>query len=665
MSDFMERREDILFIGGLIEDREAAYEKATFHTIKPPTIPLNSRESVISNLMAYGMTGKGKTVAIGYWTLLLRNLKAPQFGVKDGFKILWVDFEGKGEMACAFLPMDESHSMYPLLKKVGLEPESYRVEVLRPLVYVRGQPDLVYMQPDIVKPFTLALSDITITEWGTLLAGGLSSGQSNLLNKALGELEKLTKKEMISIHDVIVKCQETIAAENVEYKPNIPGMKNVKGIKYAKTVFTAKEGKGLVQKLEGLANTGLIQPAIWNGEPVPTNLDLASVLQDYETISVLLVPRYKDLPHLNMSIVNYVLSHLHELKSPNNRNRIKQPVCITIPELRKCVPKGTSGNKRYFIEPLKNTLLDLNSVGNGIGICIIGDTQTNDQIDGDYRTNVGTQFIFDLGEKAGEKIKEILTDRFVTNLKEITDPKTLGALKETGTFIFLGAGNSRAEIRKNALVGFWYPRTRGKKGESETNFYDLFQQTFPDRMHSIQEQYNLLVQITQSTQTSAGDNMDLILEEKEEKKATQKRRQKAKGYLGSLERLAELSASQNFWEFKKLVSDLVKETGKHRSQCSRDLEKMEKMGYVFIDRSGGQKRQKVTLYPGSIREALKKLEISPKKEKKEAPKEEKKAPAQKAPKEKKTVEKEIAKAIPQDDADKLLLNIYELAKKKP
>jgi len=657
MSDYMERREDLLFVSGLIEDREAVNEKATFHTVKPPEIPLNSRGSVMSNLMAYGQTGKGKTVAISYWTILMRNLKAPQFGVPNGFKILWIDFVGKGEMACAFLPMDKSHSMYPLLKKVGLEPESYPVEVLRPLVWVRGEPDLVYEQPDIVKPFTLALSDITITEWGTLLTGGLSSGQTNLLNKALGELEKLTKKEMISIQDVIVKCQETIAAENVEYIPNIPGMKNVKGIKYAKTVFTAKEGKGLLQKLEGLANTGLIQPTVWNGEPVPTNLDLASVLRDYETISVLLVPRYKDLPHLNLSIVNYVLSHLYNLKSPNNRNRIKQPICITIPELRKCVPKGTSGNDRYFIEPLKNTLLELNSVGNGIGITLVGDTQTNDQIDPEYRTNVGTQFIFDLGEKADEKIKEILKNRFVTNLKEITDPKTLRALKDTGTFIFLGANSWRAEIRKNALVGFWYPRSRGKKGESETNFYDLFQQTFPDRMNDIRPQYNLLVQITQSTQTSASDNMDIILEEKEQKKVVGKLRKNAKGYLGSLERLAELSASKTFWEFKELVADLVKETGKSRSQASRDLAKLETMGYLFVDVSGGQKRKKVTLYPGSIREALKKLELAPKKEKKTiSPKEEKKVvrppPKKEAPKIEKTLN------------EKLLLNIYQLAAKK-
>lgn len=560
--------------------------------------------------MGYGGTGKGKTVSISYWALKKYNLKAPKFGIKNGFKILWIDLVGKGEMACAFLPMDKNHSMYQLLGNVGFKPEKYPVEVLRPLIFVRGEPDLIYEQPDIVKPFTLALSDLTIIEWRTLLPGGLSSGQTNLLNKALGELEKLGKKELSSIYDVIVKCQEIIDEENVEYSSTIPGLKNTKGIKYVQAVFSAREGKGLLQKLEVLANTGLIQPTVWNGEPVSTNLDLASVLIDQKTISVLFVPRYKDLPHLNLSIINYVLNHLYSLKHPNNPNRIKQPVCVTIPELRKCVPKGTSGNDRYFVEPLKNTLLELNSAGTGMGISLIGDTQTYDQIDSTFRVNVSSQFIFDMGEKADEKIKEILKNRYVTNLKEITDPKILSALKNTGTFIYLGANSYRAEIRKNALVGFWYPRSRGKSGESETNFYDLFKQTFPKRMINIQPLYSFLVQISQSTQTVAGQVMDKILEMKEKKREKSKRRKKAKTYLDILKRLHELSEEQTFFEFKPLVQDLVKATGKSRSQVSRDLQKLESKGFLFVDVSEGQKKKKVTLYPENIKETLKDLGVS-------------------------------------------------------
>jgi len=195
-------------------------------------------------------------------------------------------------------------------------------------------------------------------------------------------------------------------------------------------------------------------------------------------------------------------------------------------------------------------------------------------------------------------------------LKEITTPKSLSVLKETGTFIYLGAHSTEAEIRKNALICFWYPRSRGLHGESETNFYDLFKQIYPKRMVNIRALYYGLVQIIQATQVSAANIMDDILEMRDEDQETKKRKKKTANYLVSLERLLVLAEDKTLFEFKDLVKDLVKCTGKSRSQISREVQKMEKAGFLFVDDSDGPKRKKITLSPEIIREALK---IAPKK----------------------------------------------------
>jgi hypothetical protein len=444
------------FYVGLDRDKARLGYQRIVHGAEPPELLTNSREAIFAHHNGYGATGTGKTVQTSYVTLEKYHTDAPQFGVK-GFKIFEFDILGKGELACCFQPIDESHPLYGPCQEIGLEPESYPVEVLRPLIFVRGEPDLLYEQPEIVKPFTIALSDISLVEWGTLCKGGLSPGQSNLLSKALKELSNI---DSASMYDLYVKCQEIIESGAIGYGSHIEQMRGTPTIPLTKSVYSMREGKFLLQKLETLSDTGLIQPKLWKGKPVSTNIDLPDILCDQKTISVLIIPKYKDLPHLNYGIINYFLNHIYHLKSPNNPERVTQPVCLVIPELRNFVPKTIDATQRYFVEPVKATLIDIVSAGAGMGICLVGDTQFFEQIDDDYRANVRSVAIFDLGEEAAEKIRELVKNRYVSNFKEITDSRHLSALKDIGTFIYLGYGATRAEIHKNAVVGFWYPRSR-------------------------------------------------------------------------------------------------------------------------------------------------------------------------------------------------------------
>lgn len=591
------------FYTGLQSDlAKLGYQRIVKQAI-PPALPANSREAIFSHHNHYGGTGTGKTVAICYVTLEKYLLKAPKFGV-NGFKIFEIDLLGKGELACCFHPIDSSHPLYEACQDIGLEPESYPVEILRPLVYIRGQPDLLYEQPDIVKPFTLALSDISLVEWGTLLPGGLSPGQSNLLSKALKELEDIVSA---SIYDLYVKCQEIVESGNVGYGTHVEQMRNAPLIPLTKAVFSGREGKGLLQKLEVIIDTGLIQPKFWKGKLVATNINLAKVLSDQKTISVLMIPKYRDLPHLNFGIINYFLNHIYYLKNPNNPSRVTQPLCIVIPELRNLVPKHIPKTNRYFIEPVKATLLDINSGGAGMGICLVGDTQSFEQISDEYRTNVRSVFIFDLGEEAAEKIKELVKNRYVSNFKEITDNYHLSALKDIGTFIYLGYGMTRAEIHKNAVVGFWYPRSRGKAGESETNYYTLFKRVHPpDRVVNIGELYSKILEINVDRQTLASQNMHMILKKQEKLKKKSKLKKKLDfkiGLLDAVHTVCEQEKTSNFG-YSQITGLLASLLGKSDVQTHRYLKRLADEGLLIIDDSQGFKNKKVLVYRSNVKKRL-------------------------------------------------------------
>lgn len=597
---------DLDFYTGLQRDIETLGYRRIVRQNFPPPIPTHSREAVYAHHNNYGSTGAGKTVALCYLAIEKYLLEAPRFGI-DGFKILEIDVLGKGELACCFHAMDESHPLYNICQEVGLQPESYPIEVLRPLVFVRGQPDLIYKQPDIVKPFTLALSNIAVIEWNCLLPNGLSSGQSNLLTKALNELEDI---ETATIYDLYVKSQEIIEKGNVGYGTHIDQMKNTPAIPLTKAVFSGREAKGLLQKLEVIADTGLIQPFRWKGKRVPTNLDLGKVLTNQKTISVLYIPRYKDLPHLNIGIINYILNHIYHLKHPNNPNRITQPLCIAIPELRNLVPKHIPERSRYYIEPVKNTMLELNSSGAGIGISLIGDTQYFEQIDDEYRANVRSIFIFDLGEEAGEKIRELVKNRYVSNFKEITDNYHLSALKDIGTFIYLGHGSIRAEIRKNALVGFWYPRARGKEGETETNFYDLFKRVYPERMQDVGSLYGLILQINMDAQTRASERMQEILAETSQKRKPKltPEQKHLEIELKVLKALSKVCEEKTYFEYAEITELLVPKLKKSGMQVRRYLKDLNEKGFLIIDASQGRKQKKVIVDREKILKILKEAE---------------------------------------------------------
>jgi intein/homing endonuclease len=367
------------FPGGHYKRQAAALNSVSKQSIltasMPPGIQRFSREAIFSMSMSYGQTGSGKTLGLCFRCLEKYHVKVSQFGV-NGFKIFWIDLQ-KAEFACVFQKMTSDHPLYQTLLTIGFQPESYPVEVLRPLVYIRGEPSLLYSQPDIVKPFTISISDLSLTDWIALFPGGLSVGQMNLHHQALKELNNRIRT--VTMHDLYVKVQEIIEKGKAGYSSHIDGMETAPTITMTKKVFGAREAQGLLQKYQAIMDTGLLMPEVFKGSAVKTNINVKKMLENQKKITVLYVPQFKDLPHLHMGIINFFLTQINHAKSLNNPDRVQVPISIAIPELRNLCPKHIPQEERYYIEPVRNTILELVSQGAGMGLAIDADSLPPDE----------------------------------------------------------------------------------------------------------------------------------------------------------------------------------------------------------------------------------------------------------------------------------------------
>ena len=357
---------------------EEVHQEDTADLIVPGLNNFILRNGVISH-------NSGKTLCMLYDSLeRYANIHQPELGVPNGMKIICVDLLGKGEYCTVGIPMNEDHPLYTKLRELGNRPESYPVEVFSPLVFLNGRPYMPYKQPKVVHPFTVALQDITKEEWSSMV--GLSQAQQRLHSEVLGIAQAQPNWHELSMNDLYVIAQSLIGTKRPSFTPHIQGLEKADPILLDSKVYTGRELSGLLQRYEVLMNLSIIMPERWHGEPVATNLNIHKMLTDKKTISVFLLPEMQDAPFLNRALANYVLQHILWMKNPNNPDRVKVPLSIAMPEASKAVPRKISDDtKRYFIEPLKNTMIDLAQRAPGMGVqinCLPPDTIIN----GDYST---------------------------------------------------------------------------------------------------------------------------------------------------------------------------------------------------------------------------------------------------------------------------------------
>ena len=290
--------------------------------------------------------------------------------------------------------------------------------------------------------------------------------QERLHDAVLKALRARPDWEETTIDDLYATAQGMLGSRRIGFSRHIEGMEEAESIPLASHTYSSREAAGLLQRYEKLMDLGLIMPAKWKGKPVETNLDIRAMLErevkwevggkrrELWPISAFLLPDVSDAPFLNYALANYVLTRIFWMKHTNNRNRVKIPLTIVIPEASKSVPKEIRDkDKRHSIDPLKSTIIRLAQQAPGMGIQLSVDSQRPRDLDEAFRDTNANLKIFDLGEEAAEVIRELLRGRYVSNYKEITDENSrfLTALRERGTFVHIGVGSTYAELASGCI----------------------------------------------------------------------------------------------------------------------------------------------------------------------------------------------------------------------
>lgn len=534
------------------------------------------------------------------------NIHKPELGVPNGMKVVCLDLLGKGEYCSVGLPMTPNHILYEKLIELGGHPEHYPLEILRPLIFSRGRPELPYRQPKVVRPYTISMQDITEEEWSSFV--GLTEGQQRLHGAVLRKAQAEPNWPEMGMQDLYMIVQSMLGNRRIGFSPHIEGLEKADAIPLSSKVYTGREASGLLQRYERLMNLSIIMPQQRDGKPVASNLDVRKILEAKKKISVFLLPDIEDAPFLNYALARYVLERIFWFKHPNNTDRITVPVTIALPEASKSVPRKIHDeNKRYFIDPLKSTVIKLASQAPGMGIQVNCDAQRPLDLADEFRELNAVMKIFDLGEDAAEVIRELLRGRYVANYKEITDENSrfLTALRDRGTFIHIGFGSIYAELCAGAICGVWYPRASGGSGETETNFYQLYERYGkPEDWTDIGHMYAESIRINFDRQNIAAAAMREMLDKEESEKENKKAGRKATklGYdkpedtvtLGAISDLVKETGLDRWDSFEDFVKRLSEKADLPRSKVYPILRRFNSR-YILVDKTEGLKRQRVTI----------------------------------------------------------------------
>lgn len=558
----------------------------------------------------------GKTLCMLYDSLeRYANIHKPELGVPNGMKVVCLDLLGKGEYCSVGLPMTPNHILYPVLIALGGHPEHYPLEILRPLIFSRGRPELPYRQPKVVRPYTISMQDITEEEWSSFV--GLTEGQQRLHSAVLRKAQGEPNWPEMGMQDLYMIVQSMLGNRRIGFSPHIEGLEKADEIPLSSKVYTGREASGLLQRYERLMNLAIIMPQQRDGKPVASNLDMRKILEAKKKISVFLLPDIEDAPFLNYALARYVLERIFWFKHPNNTDRITVPVTIALPEASKSVPRKIHDeNKRYFIEPLKSTVIKLASQAPGFGIQLACDAQRPLDLADEFRELNAVMKIFDLGEDAAEVIRELLRGRYVANYKEITDENSrfLTALRERGTFIHIGFGSIYAELCAGAVCGVWYPRASGGSGETETSFYQLYEKYGKaEDWTDIGHMYAESIRINFDRQNIAAAAMRDMLDKEESEKENKKANRKATklGYdkpedtitLGVISDLVKETGLDHWDSYEDFVKRLSEKANLPRSKVYPILKRFNSR-YILVDKTEGLKRQRVTILMDRIRPKL-------------------------------------------------------------
>ena len=443
-----------------------------------------------------GDTGKGKGVLGAF--ILTEFLDRPPTALGK-VKVVAFDTIGRMELGCAGVKMRPENPLYRYLVNQrndlpdgeeerfedpdgtthpGVNPRAYKVEVRTPLSWFFDKPALEYSQPEIVKPYVLAIDDLLSTDWSAML--GLSEDhRASFLH---GEVIKRGIRE---------GWLATATAERLAAEADALTRRKRKG---ERRLYTQKQMQTLGNLYGRLGAERIVMPKhpAWDAERELPWLDMKATLEDAETITVFpldFAVSKSQAAHLMAVLLN----RIKNLKDKNNPHRVQNPVVIYVPDASTVAPPSFNATDERFMKPMKELLLWFASKGTGSQICLITDMQMFGDVDDGITGKATTLAVF---KSERDEIQKAFRNLSVENKDEMLEQETLRRLERPGTFLLKTPGDPEVRLVFGAIPRFEYPR-HALGNLSDFSYVDLWRMTYPksshpERWHDIQPLYKLV-----------------------------------------------------------------------------------------------------------------------------------------------------------------------------
>lgn len=246
------------------------------------------------------------------------------------------------------------------LRKQGKVPKEKKVKLYHPFTF--SIPKNKYL-PDI-NFYTLPLKELRREEWSMIAESVYDSDTIKLLMDSSNSIGK--EDELYSFLHYI--------------QQKVKGKKEKKEMHIDPDNFDLQVTSGTLKSLQDVSNYFKIFKNDWflSSENCPLNLDMKSILQDQESYHVFISKWISDKKlseFLVLALLNKII---------RNRDYIKHPICIVIPEVKFLTPfKPKEAYKEFLASGIKDALSTVRSIGKGFSSII--DAQTFSSVDREVR----------------------------------------------------------------------------------------------------------------------------------------------------------------------------------------------------------------------------------------------------------------------------------------
>lgn len=391
---------------------------------------LKDRYGRIKNeqILLSAKTGAGKTLATE--------------GVAEEFKKLGysviVIADPKDELEFCyqmFKPKEYYHLEY--LRKIGKIPEEKNVKIYHPFTFNIPETFL----PEI-NFYTFSLKNLGRKEWGLIAETDFDKPTIRVLLQAS---QNITKED--GIYGIM------------HYIQRVVGGKTKEGKRIADpTNFYLKATTGTVKEISEISS--YLQPFKKDfflvKDSCPLNINWKEILTDQENYHVFIskwITDEKIKDFIVLSLLNGIIS---------NKDYLKNPLLIIIPEIRKLCPFKPEGHKIYLSNAIKDSLSLIRSSGRGMSSLL--DSQVFTDVDEDVRNTASAILLGELGAE-NDKVAKIYNYK-----REIREQ--LRKMDIPFSFMLVG--------KEDDAISIFPPSSMHK--ETTYNFFEVYREQKRDKM---------------------------------------------------------------------------------------------------------------------------------------------------------------------------------------